>query len=485
MKVDLQSPIRITRSLTILIVCIIVFGFFSLYRNLTEELEAQTLQATEEVMVEAVHLFAAHVENEFQAHQEIRTETLAETFKRAKEHEFKATIFGFEKTSIGCDFYITDDKGIVLYDSNRPDRVGVNFYRFNDVHRALNNEYAARSTRENESDSISSVLYIAAPIKDGEGNNVGVLSLYKPQKDVLPFITKRHKRILISLATIGSGIALFIIAVFIWLFRPLGKLTEYARAINRGERPRYPNLGKSREANTLGRALREMRASLDGRSYMEHYTQMLTHELKSPIAAIQGAAELLDEDMPLEHRRKFLQNIQNETQRSTDIIDGLLKLVQLEAKEELIKLQTISVDDLVREIQYIVQARLDQKNLTIEMETDSNVTIKGDQMMLETAIVNLIENAIEFSPKDSSISLAISETSDSICFTVRDHGPGLPEFAKERAFEHFFSLREEGKGSGLGLVFVREVATLHSGTASIENHPEGGAVAAITIPRNL
>ncbi|MFC4990824.1 histidine kinase dimerization/phospho-acceptor domain-containing protein [Rubritalea tangerina] len=298
MKFDITAPMRITRIVVFLVVYITALGFYSLYRNLTDSLEAQTFQATEEVMVETAHIFAAHIETLVDDSNSIDPEALAPSFNKAKRHEFIADIFGHEKTTIGLGYYLTDDKGIILYDSDRPNRIGKDFSDFNDVHLALKDEYAVRSSRDDESNSTSSILYVASPIKNSQGNILGVLSLYKPQNDVRPFIERRHRSILLALALIGTGIAAFTIAVFVWLFRPLGKLTEYARAITRGERPRYPKLGKGREANTLGRALRDMRASLDGRRYMEQYTQMLTHELKSPIAAIQGASELLQEEMP-------------------------------------------------------------------------------------------------------------------------------------------------------------------------------------------
>jgi len=483
MKFNLKAPMRITRIVVFLVFYITGLGFYSLYRNLTSELEDQTFQATEEILVETVHILAAQLEAQLIESDEISYQKLDNALKRAKEHKFKAVIFGLEKTHIGCNFYITGADGIVIHDSSNAKRIGKNFSLYNDVLLALKDEYAVRSSRDDEDNSKSSVLYVAAPIKNSTKDIVGVISVYKAQNDVRPFIDKRHRSILISLALIGSGIAAFTIAVFIWLFRPLGKLTDYARAITRGERPQYPKLGKGREANTLGKALRDMRASLDGRRYMEQYTQMLTHELKSPLAAIQGASELLEEDMPDSQRDKFLRNIRQETQRSTDIIDGLLKLSHLEAKDSLLQREPIFVDNLFSEVNQLISTRLNTKQLTLEICCPESLKIYGDTMMLETGLVNLLENAIEFSPEKGVIHLSVSVTDGKVTLSVMDHGPGLAPFVKERAFEHFFSMREKGKGSGLGLVFVKEVAKLHSGSVNIGNHHSGGAIACITLPQ--
>ena len=482
MKLKLNPPMRVTRIVVFLVFYITGLGFYSLYRNLTSELENQTFQASEESLVDTAHIFAAQLESQLSESGEITYRRLSDALEKAKAHKFKADIFGMEKTQIGCNFYITGADGIIIHDSLHPQRVGQNFSRYNDVLLALKDEYAVRSSRQDEDNSKSSVLYVAAPIKNAEDLVVGVISVYKAQNDLRPFIDRRHRSILLSLALIGTGIAAFTIAVFIWLFRPLGKLIDYARAITRGERPQFPKLGKGREVNTLGKALRDMRASLDGRRYMEQYTQMLTHELKSPLAAIQGASELLEEDMPDGQRDKFLKNIRQETQRSTDIIDGLLKLSHLEARDSLLQRHSIEVSELFFKVNQLVKSRLKTKQLTLEISCADSLSVMGDSIMLETALVNLLENAIEFSPVKSVIQLSASESAGQAHFCVIDHGPGLAPFALERAFEHFFSMREKGKGSGLGLVFVKEVAKLHSGSASIENHHNGGAVARITIP---
>lgn len=191
---------RVTRILVILVTYITVLGFYSLYRNLTNELEAQTFQATEELMVETSHLFASQLEMQLQADDSLNIEPLAQIFKKAKQHKFEAKIFNLNKTHIGSNFYVTNSQGIVLHDSAHPERVGADYSELNDVYLALNDRYAVRSSREDENNSSSSFLYVATAIKNTEGKVLGVLSLYKPQNDVRPFIDQRHRSILISLA---------------------------------------------------------------------------------------------------------------------------------------------------------------------------------------------------------------------------------------------------------------------------------------------
>ena len=175
----------------------------------------------------------------------------------------------------------------------------------------------------------------------------GVLTVFKPQLDVMPLVRERRRIIYTACGLIGGGILFLIGAVFLWLFHPIGKITEYARAIERGERPPKPKIGIGREVNTLAHALDSMRDALEDRKYVERYIQTLTHEMKSPLAAIRGAAELLDEDMPVETRKRFLENIRAETARSERLINRLLELSAIESRVRLDEAAEIDFRDIV------------------------------------------------------------------------------------------------------------------------------------------
>jgi two-component system sensor histidine kinase CreC len=266
----------------------------------------------------------------------------------------------------------------------------------------------------------------------------------------------------------------FTIAVFTWIFRPIGKLTHYAHAMTRGERPTFPKLGRGREVNTLGNALKEMRETLDGRSYVENYTQILTHELKSPLAAIRGSSELLQEDMPLEQRKKFLTNIENEINRSQRIIDGLLKLSHLEAQSQLRKQETINILSLAERLHDSHAHRLSTKIISLEIEIPATLTIQGDENLLQAALANLLENSIHFSPENTTIRLVAATLDGKITITLTDQGPGIPDYALPRVFERFYSISRPGsshKSSGLGLAFVKEIIELHQGSINIASIP--------------
>ncbi|MBS1198396.1 MAG: creC, partial [Proteobacteria bacterium] len=124
-------------------------------------------------------------------------------------------------------------------------------------------------------------------------------------------------------------------------------------------------------------------------------------------------------------------------------------------------------------------------DLKLEITSGSDAVVQGDAFLLRQAINNLFDNAIEFSPAGGSIEACLERQGEMICLRLRDHGGGVPDYARERVFERFYSLPRPTNGkksTGLGLPFVREVAALHGGSISMDNHPQGGAIALLCLP---
>jgi two-component system sensor histidine kinase CreC len=475
---------RFTRVTLFFIAFIIIFGFYQLANQFLSDVAPQTFQATEEVMVDTANLLAEMVESDVRENR-FEPDELHKAFAGAHGRVLQARIYEHMKRGIGIHAYLTDSKGIVIFDSENGRREGKNYASKLDVSRTLAGQYGARSSRDQEIDTGTSVLYVSAPVGDPAKPD-GVLTVYKPQADVLPLVRERRRIIYTACGMIGGGILLLISVVFLWLFHPIGKITEYARAIERGERPTKPKIGIGREVNTLAHALDSMRDALEGRHYAERYIQTLTHEMKSPLAAIRGAAELLNEEMPVDVRKRFLENILAETARSERLINRLLELSAIEGRASL---------DAVEEIDFqsIVARAIDQARPLAEVEgvaldhipCDTPVLLRGDAFILRAAVTNLLENAIDFSPSGDVVKIAVETSGNKVVLTIRDRGPGIPDYAREKIFERFYSLRHHAskrKGTGLGLTLVRETAELHGGTITLEAAEGGGTIARLTLP---
>ena len=128
---------------------------------------------------------------------------------------------------------------------------------------------------------------------------------------------------------------------------------------------------------------------------------------------------------------------------------------------------------------------LSKKNLGVADQVRGDILVIGDSFLLHQALSNLIQNAIDFSPAHNQIDLTGQIDGKMLIFTVTDNGPGVPDYAKEKVFDKFFSLQRpdsEKKSTGLGLNFVKEAVMLHNGKIKLENRPEQGVCATLALP---
>ena len=208
--------------------------------------------------------FAA--ERSVTADGKIDTTSLRETFERALDRKFEAQIYGHLKTAVTMNVYVTDADGIVLYDSDGGKAEGKDYSKFNDVIRTMNGKYGARSTRTDEEDEASSIMYVAAPIYAGE-NIIGIASVSKPQAATETFRRQTEARMNWLFRLVLGACLLGVIFIVAWFLHPIRRLTQYAQAIRRGERVQAPKLGRG-EVRHLGKAFEEMRETLEGRNYV-------------------------------------------------------------------------------------------------------------------------------------------------------------------------------------------------------------------------
>lgn len=452
-------------------------------RVFVQEVKPGVRQAMEDTLVDTAYVLARLATDDFLAGR-IADGAFARDLQgigRGAVDAVDAEIWQQRKRSVDYRVYITDAKGIVVFDSSGR-ALGQDYSQWNDVYLTLRGRYGARSSKSDPADEGSSVMHVAAPIKDGE-RIVGSLTVAKPNAAMQPFIERSQATVWRWGLVLMGGAFVIGLAMTGWLTRALGKLTAYARSAAAGERVAAP--GGAGEIGELSRALERMRAQLDGRDYAERYVHTLTHEMKSPLAAIRGAAELLDEDLPAEARARFTGNIREQSARLTALIDKLLALAELEQRPALAQTEAVDAAALVRELAAQFEPRLAVAGQTLHLDLTAVPILRGDPFLLRQAVANLLDNALEFAPAGSTIVLALRRDGDMVEFRIEDAGPGIPAFATDRVFERFYSLpRHEGgaRSSGLGLCFVREIAQLHRGEATLANRDEGGACARLRIP---
>jgi two-component system sensor histidine kinase CreC len=168
------------------------------------------------------------------------------------------------------------------------------------------------------------------------------------------------------------------------------------------------------------------------------------------------------------------------------MIDKLLALAGVEHRQRLDNPEPINPVDLVHAASEHCRSRVARSGINLLTDVPQDLPkLRGDAFLLRQALVNLIENAADFSPAGSDIILRVRREASSVRFEIVDRGVGVPEYALPRVFERFYSLPRPGGGSrssGLGLCFVAEVATLHGGRATVVNCDGGGAMASLSLP---
>ena len=454
-------------------------GWFVL-STVMDEIRPGVRQSTEETLVDTANLLAEILRDEVK-NGSLAQGRLPELLKAYGQRQPQAQIWGVEKRAVSHRIYVTDARGIVLLDSSGA-AVGQDYSRWNDVYLTLRGEYGARSTREDPADEGSSVMYVAAPIKDG-AQIIGVVSVAKPNQSLQPYIERSQRR----LGWLGAG--LIVLGLLIggalswWLSGSLRQLTRYAGAVSRGERAELPEL-RGGELKQLAAAVQKMRTELEGKAYVEQYVHTLTHELKSPLAAIRGAAELLEGEMPAEQRQRFVANIASEGARLQQLIERLLNLALVEQRQGLEERVAVDLHGLAEELLQAQAARIQAAGLRMENTIPAGLLVQGERFLLRQALANLLDNALDFTPAGGLLRFSAETRDGRVELALYNQGAAIPDYALPRLTERFYSLPRPTSGrksTGLGLNFVQEVALLHGGELALRN-VEGGVRASLHLP---
>jgi two-component system sensor histidine kinase CreC len=454
-------------------------GYFVL-NTVMEEIRPGVRQSTEETLVDTANLMAEILRDDFKAGT-LSENRWPQLLRAYGDRQPKATIWGLPKNQVNHRIYVTDAKGIVVLDSSGV-AVGQDYSRWNDVYLTLRGEYGARSTRSDPNDASSSVMHVGAPIRDN-GAIIGVVTVAKPNSSLQPYVDRMERRLLFyGAGLIGLGL-LFGALLSWWLSRALHRLTGYAQAVSEGRRVEVPHY-RGGELEQLATAVEQMRTQLEGKAYVERYVHTLTHELKSPLAAIRGAAELLHSDMSPAQRLRFVGNIDSESARMQQLIERLLNLAQVEQRQRLEERVAVPLATLVDELLQGQAARTEGRQLRIEQAIAADLSLIGEPFLLRQALGNLLENALDFTPVQGWFRFSAERMGELIEFRLFNETAPIPDYALPRLTERFYSLPRPDSGrksTGLGLNFVEEVVKLHGGSMSIRN-VEGGVEVTLRLP---
>ncbi|PWW08760.1 signal transduction histidine kinase [Paenibacillus cellulosilyticus] len=278
----------------------------------------------------------------------------------------------------------------------------------------------------------------------------------------------------------------------VWAHYLVKPLKEMKRAVDRISRGQFNiefnwKKGRKDELGDLAQSFATMAGELREIEEMrQNFVSNVSHEIQSPLTSISGFSNvLLKKNLSENERSRYLGIIKEESERLSRLSDNLLKLASLDSEHHPFNPRFFDLDEQIRRIVLACEPLWSEKSLEIDLDLPS-VKIWADEDLLSMVWINVIGNAIKFTPEGGWITISARKELHSIEVTITDNGTGIPEEARQRVFERFYKVdaaREKKlAGNGLGLAIVHKIVTVHRGHISIGGGPGGGTVVSISFP---
>ena len=271
---------------------------------------------------------------------------------------------------------------------------------------------------------------------------------------------------------------------------PLGWMAEQSRRISGSNLHTRLDIGNAAEELTvLAASFNELLARLD-QSFesMRRFVADASHELRTPIAVIRGEADVaLSHDRGASEYRESLAIILDESRRLSRLVDDLLNLARADAGHVHLQVREFYFNDLLAECCRSVQKLAAARHIDLECRASGDVPFRGDEELLRRLVVNLLDNAIRYTPPGGKVSAELDSQDGDVRVRVSDTGVGIAPDAAPHIFERFYRAdkarsREDG-GFGLGLAIVKWIAESHHGGVELASRPKAGSTFTVTLPR--
>jgi heavy metal sensor kinase len=271
---------------------------------------------------------------------------------------------------------------------------------------------------------------------------------------------------------------------------PLGWMAEQARKITGSNLNTRLEIGRAaEELETLAASFNELLSRIDQTfEGMRRFVADASHELRTPLAVIRGEADvaLSSERSPAEYR-ETLAVILDESRRLSRLVDDLLNLARADAGRVKLEVREFYLNDLLSECCRSVQSLAAARNLSLECRYAADTPFRGDEELLRRMVLNLLDNAIRYTPPGGKISAELEAREDGVRIRISDTGVGIDPESAPHVFERFYRAdkarsRENG-GFGLGLAIVKWIAESHRGIVELASEPGAGSAFTVTLPK--
>lgn len=280
------------------------------------------------------------------------------------------------------------------------------------------------------------------------------------------------------------GIVLFAYVSMI-IIKPIKRLSTAMKVVGQGEYNVQVEHAANDEIGLLTKNFNQMTKELNKIETMrQEFIASVSHEIQSPLTSIRGFSAALKDDIVSEDKKiQYLTIIEKESTRLSQLSSNLLKLASLDSEHQTLMLQQYRLDEQIRHVVMALEPQWTKKNIEIDLDL-SNVQIEADKDLLEQVWLNLVTNAIKYTPENGLVKISIHQKNEEIDVKIKDNGIGIAEEDQKYIFESFYKVDKSRtlKGSGLGLAITKKIVRLHEGAVRVESKKEQGSIFTVTLP---
>lgn len=343
----------------------------------------------------------------------------------------------------------------------------------------------------------ASFMDVAVPVTDA-GGQVQYIIYIKDNKQTVNDLSKELVTLIVEAVIVGFAISValsFILSKT--LLQPIIGMTKAAEAMAGGDFSRKLDVESGDEigilADTFNNMAFQLKTTLEeikkSEALRREFVANVSHELRTPLTSIRSYAETLTDyrDIPKEMEIDFLHVILKESDRMTKIVQDLLELSRFDAGNAQLQIEEFSLENAMRNVSDAIALEAAKHSHNIRMELADNLPgINGDRARIEQVLINILSNAVKYTPDGGTIDITSGRTADKVWIKIKDTGIGIPEEDIPRIFDRFYRVdkarsRESG-GTGLGLSIAREIVLRHGGDILIESIPAGGTAVTVILP---
>lgn len=353
---------------------------------------------------------------------------------------------------------------------------------------AIGAALSGRTTRRSAQTSKEGLRVLTVPIRR-DGVVIGALEVGRTEHDI-----EETLRVLLIIIAIAYPLTLVVASaggVFLAgrALKPIGDLTSVARQITAEDLSKRLDMKlPDDEVGRLAQTFNDMIARLDEAFRRQRqFTADASHELRTPLTAIKGQTEVaLQRDRGPEDYREVLQAVNSEADRMIRLVGSLLTLARADSGQVPIAQERIDLGQLVSDAADQMRPAAAAKNIALDVRTGPAMPFASDEDLLLQLVLNLLDNAIKYTPAGGSITAAWAMEGGAAIIRVTDTGPGISAENLPRIFDRFYridqSRNQASGGSGLGLSISRWIAEAHGGTLTVESAPGRGSTFTARLP---